>query len=57
MGAAKQKALALAEGRTYIEVKDMRGLMFPVTETPEGDLLVTDGLYKGFKIRTKGGAS
>lgn len=51
MGQSKVKQVALALGRAYIEPKDMRGPMHPCEETPEGDLLVTAGPYKGFKVK------
>jgi hypothetical protein len=51
MGQAKVKAALLAAGHAYIEPKDMRGMMHPCEETPEGDLLITEGPYKGFKVR------
>lgn len=51
MGQAKIKEALRQAGQAYIAVEDMKGLSFPVTETPEGDLLVTDGPYKGMKVR------
>jgi hypothetical protein len=54
MGEAKRKADALKAARldhTYVNVKDLKGLKFPVQESPEGDLIITDGPYTGVRVR------